>query len=80
MMKERNEFARRPIFCAFGAGKLFGYVGYDCIHYYLHHGAPRPTTHLHFQKVYHHNHHFKEYDVGEWASFIFSSTSLLKLV
>ncbi|GMT00783.1 hypothetical protein PENTCL1PPCAC_22957 [Pristionchus entomophagus] len=53
-----------PIFCAFGSGKLFGYVMYDCIHYYLHHGSPRPTTHLHFQKVYHHNHHFKDYDVA----------------
>ncbi|GMR53842.1 hypothetical protein PMAYCL1PPCAC_24037, partial [Pristionchus mayeri] len=53
-----------PVFCAFGSGKLFGYVMYDCIHYYLHHGTPRPTTHLHFQKVYHHNHHFKDYDVA----------------
>ncbi|CAJ0596250.1 unnamed protein product [Cylicocyclus nassatus] len=52
------------IFCAFGSGKLFGYVGYDMIHYYLHHGSPRPMTNLHFRKVYHHNHHFKDFDVG----------------
>ncbi|CAI5439214.1 unnamed protein product [Caenorhabditis angaria] len=53
-----------PVFCAFGAGKLFGYVGYDMIHYYLHHGAPRPLSNMHYRKVYHHNHHFKNFDVG----------------
>ncbi|KAK5966475.1 hypothetical protein GCK32_000259, partial [Trichostrongylus colubriformis] len=50
------------IFCAFGSGKLFGYVGYDMIHYYLHHGSPRPLTNMHYRKVYHHNHHFKDFD------------------
>ncbi|CAB3408134.1 unnamed protein product [Caenorhabditis bovis] len=53
-----------PVFCAFGSGKLFGYVLYDVIHYYLHHGNPRPLTNLHYRKVYHHNHHFKNFDVG----------------
>ncbi|CAD6184794.1 unnamed protein product [Caenorhabditis auriculariae] len=53
-----------PVFCAFGAGKLFGYVLYDMVHYYLHHGAPKPLTNMHFRKVYHHNHHFKNFDVG----------------
>uniref|UniRef100_A0A0K0DH34 Fatty acid 2-hydroxylase n=1 Tax=Angiostrongylus cantonensis TaxID=6313 RepID=A0A0K0DH34_ANGCA len=52
------------IFCAFGSGKLFGYVGYDMIHYYLHHGCPRPLTNMHYRKVYHHNHHFKDFDAG----------------
>lgn len=55
----------RPVFCAFGAGKLFGYVTYDMVHYYLHHGSPRPRSNLHFRKVYHHNHHFKNFDVGK---------------
>ncbi|VDL84520.1 unnamed protein product [Nippostrongylus brasiliensis] len=60
------------IFCAFGSGKLFGYIGYDMIHYYLHHGCPRPLTNLHYRKVYHHNHHFKDFDVGEFlANLIF---------
>ncbi|CAI4230202.1 unnamed protein product [Auanema sp. JU1783] len=52
------------VFCAFGSGKLFGYVCYDVIHYYLHHGRPQPLTNMHFRKVYHHNHHFKDFDLG----------------
>uniref|UniRef100_F1KSC8 Fatty acid 2-hydroxylase n=1 Tax=Ascaris suum TaxID=6253 RepID=F1KSC8_ASCSU len=52
------------IFCCFGAGKLFGYIIYDVSHYYLHHGNPRPSTNFHFRKVYHHNHHFKEFDLA----------------
>uniref|UniRef100_A0A7E4VWM7 Fatty acid 2-hydroxylase n=1 Tax=Panagrellus redivivus TaxID=6233 RepID=A0A7E4VWM7_PANRE len=53
-----------PVFCLFAGGKLFGYICYDVIHFYLHHGRPRPTTNLHFRKVYHHNHHFKDFDAG----------------
>ncbi|CAJ0924868.1 unnamed protein product, partial [Mesorhabditis belari] len=52
------------VFCCFGAGKLCGYILYDCTHYYLHHGSPRPQTNMHYKKVYHHNHHFKDYDVA----------------
>lgn len=52
------------VFCAFGSGKLFGYIGYDMIHFYLHHGSPRPLTNMHYLKVYHHNHHFKNFDAG----------------
>ncbi|VDK17413.1 unnamed protein product [Anisakis simplex] len=52
------------VFCCFAAGKLFGYVVYDVTHYYLHHGNPRPLTNLHFRKVYHHNHHFKDFDLA----------------
>ncbi|CAJ0577672.1 unnamed protein product, partial [Mesorhabditis spiculigera] len=50
-------------FCCFGAGKLCGYVMYDCTHYYLHHGSPKPGSDMHYKKVYHHNHHFKNYDL-----------------
>uniref|UniRef100_A0AC35F5R3 Fatty acid 2-hydroxylase n=1 Tax=Panagrolaimus sp. PS1159 TaxID=55785 RepID=A0AC35F5R3_9BILA len=57
-------FLPYSIFCCFCSGKLFGYICYDLIHYYLHHGRPRPTTNLHFRKVYHHNHHFKDFDAG----------------
>uniref|UniRef100_A0AC35UE72 Cytochrome b5 heme-binding domain-containing protein n=1 Tax=Rhabditophanes sp. KR3021 TaxID=114890 RepID=A0AC35UE72_9BILA len=52
------------VFCCFGAGKLFGYIAYDCIHYYLHHGQPAVKSNMHYRKVYHHNHHFKDFDVG----------------
>ncbi|CAD5205575.1 unnamed protein product [Bursaphelenchus okinawaensis] len=52
------------VFCCFAGGKLFGYIVYDMCHYYLHHGAPKPRSDFHFRKVYHHNHHFKDYDTG----------------
>ena len=54
----------RPVFCAFGSGKLFGYVCYDMIHFYLHHGHPEVHSNMHFRKVYHNHHHFKDYDAG----------------
>uniref|UniRef100_A0A1I7WP51 Cytochrome b5 heme-binding domain-containing protein n=1 Tax=Heterorhabditis bacteriophora TaxID=37862 RepID=A0A1I7WP51_HETBA len=57
-------FVTKHIFCAFGSGKLFGYISYDMMHYYLHHGRPRPLTNMHYRKVYHHNHHFKDFDAG----------------
>jgi hypothetical protein len=40
------------IFCCFAAGKLFGYICYDMIHYYLHHGSPSPNSMYHVKKVY----------------------------
>lgn len=52
------------VFCCFAAGKLFGYIVYDVSHYYLHHGDPAPLTNFHFRKVYHHNHHFKDFDLA----------------
>ena len=63
------------IFCLFASGKLFGYICYDTIHYYLHHGTPHPRTNWHYRKVYHHNHHFKDFDAGYGIS-----TSLWDLV
>jgi 4-hydroxysphinganine ceramide fatty acyl 2-hydroxylase len=59
-----RSFLPYSIFCCFASGKLFGYICYDLIHYYLHHGRPRTTTNLYFRKVYHHNHHFKDFDAG----------------
>lgn len=53
-----------PIFCCYASGKLFGYICYDMIHYYLHHGSPEPSSNMHFRKVYHHNHHFKDFDLA----------------
>jgi len=59
-----RSFLPWPVFCAFASGKLFGYICYDMIHFYLHHGSPKPTSNLHYRKVYHHNHHFKDFDAG----------------
>ncbi|KFD70834.1 hypothetical protein M514_16956 [Trichuris suis] len=42
----------------FSSGNLSGYVCYDMIHYYLHHGEPAPGTYMHHLKKYHYNHHF----------------------
>uniref|UniRef100_A0A5S6QAX7 Cytochrome b5 heme-binding domain-containing protein n=1 Tax=Trichuris muris TaxID=70415 RepID=A0A5S6QAX7_TRIMR len=42
----------------FSSGNLFGYICYDMMHYYLHHGEPAPGTYLHRLKKYHYNHHF----------------------
>lgn len=53
-----------PVFCCFASGKLFGYICYDVSHYYLHHGNPAPKSNMHFRKVYHHNHHFKNHNLG----------------
>ncbi|KAI1711123.1 nucleolar RNA-binding protein, nop10p family domain-containing protein [Ditylenchus destructor] len=53
-----------PVFCCYASGKLFGYICYDMTHYYLHHGSPKPHSGMHFRKVYHHNHHFKDFDLG----------------
>ncbi|GMR51959.1 hypothetical protein PMAYCL1PPCAC_22154, partial [Pristionchus mayeri] len=49
-----------PIVCAFLSGKTVGYVAYDCTHYYLHQGTPKPGTFRHAQKVYHNTHHYKD--------------------
>ncbi|RKP04097.1 hypothetical protein CXG81DRAFT_8776 [Caulochytrium protostelioides] len=45
------------------AGSLLGYVGYDMIHYYLHHGRPM-TQHIRTMKTYHLDHHYKNADLG----------------
>ncbi|ORY91154.1 hypothetical protein BCR43DRAFT_566717 [Syncephalastrum racemosum] len=48
---------------AFVAGAFFGYVGYDCIHYYLHHAQ---VIRIHFREMkrYHLAHHYKNYESG----------------
>jgi 4-hydroxysphinganine ceramide fatty acyl 2-hydroxylase len=54
----------RPVALCLSAGTLFGYVGYDVIHYYLHHGTPPADSYMHSLKHYHHNHHFKNPDLS----------------
>ncbi|KAL0914486.1 hypothetical protein M5K25_014835 [Dendrobium thyrsiflorum] len=46
----------------FGGGML-GYVMYDCIHYYLHHGNPS-SNRAKYLKRYHMNHHFRVQTLG----------------
>jgi len=49
---------------AMAAGSLIGYVCYDLIHYYLHHGTPKRSSYWHSLKVYHCAHHFKDWNKG----------------
>ena len=46
------------------AGGVFGYVCYDMIHYYLHHGRPSKGTYLERLKQYHVAHHFVDQNKG----------------
>ena len=48
------------------AGGLLGYVSYDMMHYYLHHGSPTPGGYLHRLKKYHVSHHFEDQQKGGW--------------
>ncbi|XP_059054592.1 fatty acid 2-hydroxylase [Achroia grisella] len=43
-------------------GGLIGYLTYDMIHYYVHHGSPEDGTYLYAMKRYHSNHHFVNHD------------------
>ncbi|XP_013192863.1 uncharacterized protein LOC106136766 [Amyelois transitella] len=43
-------------------GGLIGYLTYDMIHYYVHHGSPKDGTYLYSMKRYHSNHHFVNHD------------------
>lgn len=45
------------------AGTIVGYMGYDLIHYYLHHGTPF-LTYFQDLKTYHVKHHFKDQQRG----------------
>ncbi|GBP65625.1 Chorion peroxidase [Eumeta japonica] len=45
-------------------GGLIGYLIYDMIHYYVHHGSPADGTYLYTMKRYHSNHHFLNHDKG----------------
>ncbi|XP_050677769.1 uncharacterized protein LOC126974351 [Leptidea sinapis] len=43
-------------------GGLIGYLTYDMIHYYVHHGSPEDGSYLYTMKRYHSNHHFVNHD------------------
>uniref|UniRef100_V5I951 Fatty acid 2-hydroxylase n=1 Tax=Anoplophora glabripennis TaxID=217634 RepID=V5I951_ANOGL len=53
------------------AGGLAGYVTYDMIHFYLHHGTPKEDTYLYHLKRYHNQHHFAHQDNGFGISSMF---------
>ena len=46
------------------AGGLLGYVAYDLLHYYFHHGMPERGSYLHSMKYYHVLHHFDDHSTG----------------
>lgn len=52
-----------PVGYAIGGGTLFGYVLYDCMHYYLHHGKV-VTEHARTMKGWHLDHHYKQAEKG----------------
>ena len=50
------------------AGGVVGYVTYEMVHYYLHHGSPPPGSYLASLKSYHVAHHYVNPNRGEQAS------------
>ena len=46
------------------AGTALGYVTYDLIHYYLHHGHPEPNSYFGRLKKWHIRHHYIDYNNG----------------
>ncbi|XP_011305097.1 fatty acid 2-hydroxylase isoform X2 [Fopius arisanus] len=65
------------------SGTMTGYLCYDLMHYYLHHGAPNADTYLYTMKRYHNYHHFSHHDEGFGISsklwdYIFGSLIVLR--
>ncbi|XP_015120174.1 fatty acid 2-hydroxylase [Diachasma alloeum] len=65
------------------SGTMTGYLCYDLMHYYLHHGAPNAETYLYTMKRYHNYHHFSHHDEGFGISsklwdYIFGSLIVLR--
>ncbi|XP_026668276.1 dihydroceramide fatty acyl 2-hydroxylase FAH2 [Ceratina calcarata] len=64
-------------------GTLSGYVFYDLMHYYLHHGAPKAGTYMYNLKRVHNYHHFSHHDLGYGISskvwdYVFGTTICLR--
>lgn len=55
-----------PVNVVYGlvSGGLIGYVTYDMIHYYLHHGNPKRGSLLWTLRQHHNRHHFEDYNKG----------------
>lgn len=54
----------QTIFYFILSGTTTGYMFYDLIHYYLHHGAPKFGTYMYLMKRNHNYHHFLHHDLG----------------
>nr|XP_034174368.1 fatty acid 2-hydroxylase isoform X1 [Osmia lignaria] len=50
------------------AGTATGYLCYDLIHYYLHHGAPKVGSYFYLLKRNHNYHHFLHHELGNILS------------
>lgn len=55
------------------SGGALGYVIYDMMHYYLHHGVPERGSYLHSLKYHHILHHFDDHSTGKWYLIMFIS-------
>jgi len=58
-----NSFVPTEICYGIGSGTIFGYVLYDMIHYYIHHGVPL-FEYIRMLKTYHLNHHYLDWQQG----------------
>jgi 4-hydroxysphinganine ceramide fatty acyl 2-hydroxylase len=43
----------QEVFSTFCFGIILGYISYEMMHYYVHHGSPNKGTHLNDMKMYH---------------------------
>ena len=67
-------FPRATAMCLI-AGTILGYVYYDLMHYYLHHGS-QSIPYLKDLKKYHINHHYVEQQKGKFPMRCFHKTFL----
>ena len=58
-----NLFSHGPQGYALISGAYFGFMLYDMVHYYIHHGRPL-LSHLREMKTYHMDHHYKNAHLG----------------
>lgn len=70
-----NRWIQSPpdVYYTMFAGAMFGYIWYDCFHYWSHHGwALKKGSYLYNMRSYHMKHHFHEH--GFRAGFGITST------
>jgi dihydroceramide fatty acyl 2-hydroxylase len=56
-----------PAFLPFGAGFLIGYLGYDMLHYHVHHHTPKTAAGKKLREL-HMRHHFQDHECGYGVS------------
>ena len=56
-----------PAFLPFGAGFLIGYLGYDMLHYHMHHHTPKTALGKRMREL-HMRHHFQDHESGYGVS------------